>query len=324
MCNLTYFTKHLLNKILRTTSSTDPIKNDRKELFGWVIYDWANHAFFTLVLGVLVGEYLTGLAQRSVGENGPVISLGGSTFVTAKSLYSFAVGGSVLLQVIFLPILGAIADYTHLKKLFLAVFCYLGVVSCILLYFIQGDLYLLGTVVFIFTNLGAGASIVFFNSYLPDITTEDNRDRISSWAFASGYAGGFITLIIGATLIFKATDLGISTEKAARICFLFAGIWWGGFSIITFLLLKSRQPVRDAPSGQGYVKAGLSELVETFRELFKLKHTLHFLIAYLLYNDGIQTVIAMSAVFLSQELFVSRGLAIDTSVLIFSFMCKAG
>jgi len=284
------------------------------------MYDWANHAYFTLVLGVLVGEFLTSLAQTSVGENGPVITLGGFTLVSAKSVYSYAVGASVLLQVVFLPVLGAIADYTHLKKFFLAVFCYLGAASCSLLFFVQGELYLLGTFFFILTNLGAGASIVFFNSYLSDITTEDNRDRVSSWAFASGYLGGFITLVVGAGLIFAAPNMGLSTEQAARICFLFAGIWWAGFAIITFLFLKSRQPVREAPADKGYIRAGLSELSETFRELFKLKHTLHFLIAYLLYNDGIQTVIAMSAVFLSQELFVARGLPANTSVLIFSFM----
>jgi UMF1 family MFS transporter len=296
------------------------IKNDRREILGWIAYDWANHAFFTLVLGVLVGEYLTGLTQSAVGENGSVISLGGRDLITAKSLYSYAVGASVLLQVVFLPILGAIADYTHLKKTFLAVFCYLGVASCIGLYFIHGDLYLLGAVLFIFTNLGAGASIVFFNSYLSDIATEDRRDQISSWAYASGYLGGFITLIVGAVLIFSASRLGITTEDASRICFLFAGIWWGGFSIITFALLKNRLPVREAPANIGYVRAGLSELLGTFRELIRLKHTLHFLISYLLYNDGIQTVIAMSAVFLSQELFVARGLEANTSVLIISFM----
>jgi UMF1 family MFS transporter len=127
-------------------------------------------------------------------------------------------------------------------------------------------------------------------------------------------------LIVGAVLIFSASRLGITTEDASRICFLFAGIWWGGFSIITFALLRNRLPVREAPANIGYVRAGLSELLGTFRELIRLKHTLHFLISYLLYNDGIQTVIAMSAVFLSQELFVARGLEANTSVLIISFM----
>src|SRR6185369_5859143 len=182
----------------RNNASTPLPKNQPTELFGWIIYDWANHAFFTLVLGVLVGKFITGMAQKSVGENGPVVVLGGTELVSALSLYSYAIAVSVLLQVLFLPILGAIADYTHLKKYFLALFCYLGAVSCSLLYFVRDDHYLLGSVFFIIANLGAGASIVFFNSYLSDITSEDNRDRISSWAFASGYAGGFLTLIIGA------------------------------------------------------------------------------------------------------------------------------
>src|SRR5690348_7366323 len=103
-------------------------KNDRLEIFGWVVYDWANHAFWTLVLGVLIGEYLTDLAQRIVGENGAVLTIAGHDLVTAKSLYSYAVSISVFLQVFILPTLGAIADYTHLKKTFLGVFCYLGAI----------------------------------------------------------------------------------------------------------------------------------------------------------------------------------------------------
>jgi MFS transporter, UMF1 family len=295
-------------------------KNDLIEISGWVLYDWANHAYWTLILGVLVGEYITGLAQSAVGENGALLRIGGHDLVTAKSLYSYAVSFSVLLQVFFLPTLGAIADYTHLKKTFMAVFCYIGAVSCALLFFIYGGLYWWGAALFIVTNLSAGASSVFANSYLNDLTTEDNRDRVSSWGFGIGYLGGFITLIIGALIIFNAPKLQISTEYAVRICFLFAGLWWGGFAVITFALLKPRAPVRDLPASRGYISASFGELRDTFRELFKLKQTLRFLAAYLLYNDGIQTVIAMSAVFLSQELFVAHGLDPDRTVLIFAFM----
>jgi len=290
-------------------------KNNKREIFGWLMYDWANHAFFTLVLGVLVGAYITDLAQKSVGENGAVVVFAGHELVTAKSLFSYSVGLSVFLQVFFLPVLGAIADYTHLKKTFLAFFCYLGALSCALLFFVKGDLYLLGSLLFIICNLSAGASIVFFNSYLSDITTEDWRDKVSSWSFAAGYAGGTTTLIIGGVLVFESASLGISTETAVRVCFLIAGLWWGGFSIFTLLFLKKRLPLRAAPVGQHYIVAGFGELKNTFRELFRLKHTLHFLIAYLLYNDGVQTVITMAGVFISQELFVAKGLETDRSVL---------
>jgi MFS transporter, UMF1 family len=294
-------------------------KNDRKEIVGWMFYDWANHSFFTLVLGVLIADYVTGLAQASVGENGAIITIAGYTLVTAKSLYSYAVAASVMLQVVFLPFLGAVADYTHLKKPLLAVFCYLGAIATAALYFTSGERFMLASVLFIFANLGAGASIVFFNSYLVDITTEDRRDKVSSWAFAAGYFGGFVTLIIGFALLANAEALGISQGDAARLCFLFAGIWWGGFAAVTFLLLKKRAPLRTAPEGKSFIRAGLSELIGTFRELGRLPQTLRFLFAYLLYNDGIQTVIAMAALFLGQELFVAHGLPVDRIVLFKAF-----
>src|SRR5215468_3159136 len=139
-------------------NSNLPEKNNRKEIFGWITYDWANHSFFAVVLGVLVGAYLTELAQQVVGENGAVITLWGYDLVTAKSLFSYSAGLSVFLQVFFLPILGAIADYTHLKKAFMAFFCYLGALSCSLLFFAQGDLYLFVCALFIIANLSAGAS----------------------------------------------------------------------------------------------------------------------------------------------------------------------
>ena len=294
-------------------------KNNPREIFGWITFDWANHAFFTLVLGVLLGDYLTGLAQKDVGVNGAIFTLGGHILVTAKSFFEYAIAVSVFLQVFFLPVMGAIADYTNLKKTFMAFFCYVGALCCGMLYFVQGNLYLFGAILFIVSNLSIGAAVVFFNSFLTDITTEDKRDKVSSWAFAAGYAGGTMTLILGGFLVFKAESFGISREMAERICFLGAAIWWGGFSLITFALLKSRQPLRSAPENKNFIAAGLGELKQTFRELFKLKHTLHFLIAYLLYNDGIQTVITSSALFLGQELFVARGMEVDKLVLFTAF-----
>ena len=295
-------------------------KNNRKEIFGWMIYDWANSVFFTTVVAVLIGQYITGLAQNAVGENGVVFSFGGYNLVTAKSLFSYSVALSVFLQIFFLPIMGAIADYTNLKKTFMAFFCYLGSIACCFLFFIEGNLYVLGSVLFIVSNLSAGASIVFYNSYLNDITTEDKRDKVSSWGFSAGYASGFLVLLGNLIFLSKAEAIGISTGMAVRICLLTAGIWWGLFALITFSLLKTRSPAREVPAGKGYLSAGIGELIETFRELFKLKNTLSFLIGYLLYNDGIQTVIYGSAIFISQEIFVANHLEVDNKVLIIAFL----
>ncbi|MBA2493306.1 MAG: MFS transporter, partial [Acidobacteria bacterium] len=146
------------------------------------------------------------------------------------------------------------------------------------------------------------------------------RDKVSSWGFAAGYISGALVLFANLIFLKYAESYGISTGMAVRICISTAGIWWGGFALITFSLLKRRKPTREVPAGKNYVAAGFGELIETFRELFKLKHTLAFLIAYLLYNDGIQTVITSSSIFISQELFIARGLEVDNSVLIIAFL----
>ena len=139
------------------TKSATTEKHDRREIFGWKMYDWANSAFYTTVVGALFGPYLTRLAQAAVGENGVVLDLGPLGEVTAKSLPTLCVSMSVGLQVFVLPILGALGDYSNLKKRLMALFCYLGVAASCLLFFVQGNLYLAGGVIFINANQCFGA-----------------------------------------------------------------------------------------------------------------------------------------------------------------------
>src|SRR4051794_30989196 len=139
-------------------------KNDRREIFGWTMYDWANSAFQTTVVTVLAGPYLTTLAQNAVGDNGVVLSLGARGAVTAKSLFPYCISCSVLLQVFLLPTLGAIADYSHLKKRLMAAFCYTGVLMTTLLFFVTAGHYLMGGVLFVIANLSFGASLVLYNA----------------------------------------------------------------------------------------------------------------------------------------------------------------
>jgi UMF1 family MFS transporter len=282
----------------------DPVaKNNPRELFGWKMYDWANSAFYTTVVGALFSPYLTRLAQSAVGENGVVLSLGPLGSVTAKSLPSLCVSISVGAQVFLLPILGALGDYSDLKKRLMAVFCYIAVVANCLMFFIKEDLYLFGGVLFIIANVCFGASIVFYNSFLPEITTEDQADKVSSRGFAYGYLGGALLLALNLLLVLGAERLGISTALAVRLSLLSSGIWWGGFAVITFLLLKSHPKTKELPPGKSYITAGFSEIVATFKELRRLPLTLRYLLGYLIYNDGIQTVIFASSAFLEQELF---------------------
>ena len=283
------------------TSTSD--KNNPRELFGWKMYDWANSAFYTTVVGALFSPYLTRLAQTAVGENGVVLNLGPLGAVTAKSLPTLCVSLSVGAQVFLLPILGALGDYSDLKKRLMAFFCYIAVVANCLMFFIQGNLYLLGGLLFIIANVGFGASVVFYNAFLPEIATEDQTDKVSSRGFAYGYLGGAILLVLNLLLVLRAEQLGISAGMAVRLSLLSAGVWWGGFALITFYLLKSRPQEKKLPPGKSYLSAGFSEIVATFKELRRLPLTARYLLGYLIYNDGIQTVIVASSVFLEQELF---------------------
>ncbi len=295
-------------------------KNDRREIFGWLMYDWANSAFYTTVIGVLLGPYLTDLAQTAVGDNGVIFSFGILGSVTAKNLFNLSITLSVFCQVLLLPILGAVADYSNLKKRLMTIFCYLGVLSSCLLFFVTETNYVFGSVLLVIANLSFGAANIFYNAYLVDITTEDRRDSISSYGFASGYIGGIIMLILNILLVQNAASFGLTTGLAVRLSLVAASLWWGIFALFTFILIKPRGAVKHLPEGKNVVSMGFRELGNTFRELKRLRYTAQFLAACFCYNNGIQTVITSASVFLAQELFESRGEKASQSFLLGIFL----
>jgi MFS transporter, UMF1 family len=295
-------------------------KNNPREIFGWKIYDWANSAFSTTIAGALYGPYLTEITQQAVGENGVVFHLGPIGAITSKSFFPTCVSVAVFLQIFVLPILGSIADYSNLKKRLMVVFCYIGVTATCLMFFITGSLYWLGGLLFIIANLAFGAALVLYNGFLNEITTEDQRDKVSSRGFAYGYLGGGLLLALNFLLVLNASRLGLDASLAVRISLLSAGLWWGGFALITFARLKSRTAEKTLPPGKNYLTVGFSELRRTFRELARLRSTLRYLIGYLFFNDGIQTVISMASVFLSQELFIAKRIPTDQSFLLGIFL----
>ena len=295
-------------------------KNNPREIFGWKMYDWANSAFSTTIVGALFGPYLTEITQQAVGENGVVVNLGALGAITAKSFFPTCVSVAVFLQIFLLPVLGSIADYSNLKKKMLALFCYIGVVATSLMYFVDGGLFWLGGILFIIANLGFGAGLVFYNGFLNEITTEDQRDKVSSRGFAYGYLGGGLLLALNFLLVKSAASLGIDAFMAVRLSFLSAGVWWGCFALIAFARLRTRAAEKALPPGKTYLTIGFSELGRTFRELARLRHTLRYLIGYLFFNDGVQTVISMASVFMAQELFTARGMKTDQSFLLAIFL----
>ena len=180
----------------------------RREQVGWYFYDWANSAFSTTVVTVFLGPYLTTVTQNAADAAGYVHPLG--VTVLADSFFPFMVSLSVLLQVFFLPVLGAIADYTRLKKQMLGFFAYMGAFATMGLYFLNGDNYLLGGSLFLLANLSFGAAMVFYNAFLPDISSPDDRDRVSSQGWALGYLGGGLLLAANLALFLQLSLIHIS------------------------------------------------------------------------------------------------------------------
>jgi UMF1 family MFS transporter len=276
--------------------------DNRREQVGWYFYDWANSAFSTTVVTVFLGPYLTSVAEAAADASGFVYPLGRAIPVSADAFFPYMVSLSVFLQVLFLPILGAFADYSNLKKQMLGAFAYLGAFATMGLYFLQGDNYLLGGVLFLLANVSFGASIVVYNAFLPEIASPDRRDKVSSEGWAIGYLGGGLLLALNLAFFLNAESFGIASSFAVRISMASAGIWWAIFTIIPLLSIKRRHAVRRLPAGEHLLTVGFNQLIHTLRNLPRYPQTMLFLVAYLLYNDGIQTVIALSSQFGSQEL----------------------
>ncbi|HLE90554.1 MAG TPA: MFS transporter [Anaerolineales bacterium] len=289
--------------------------NDRREIFGWAMYDWANSAFSTTVGTVFLGPYIASLAATAA----EVYSDGMARFlgipVAPDSFLAYCVSFSVFMQVLFLPILGAIADYSHLRKRMMQIFATIGAVATIFMFFITGDLWWLGGVLFIIANLAFGAAIVFYNAYLPDIASEEERDRVSSYGWAMGYLGGGILLALNLAFFIFSEDIGVPSNLAVRINLASAGIWWMGFAFITWSRLRPRHAARALPAGETYLSISFKQLGNTLREVRNFPETLKFLLAYFLYNDGIQTVIAVSSTFAAAPLIRGGvGLSQDTLI----------
>lgn len=271
-----------------------------RERRGWYLYDWANSAYYTTVVTLFLGPYLTALAKAGAGTDGFVHPLG--IKVDPRAFWSYMVSLSVIAQVLVLPIVGAIADYGRKKKQALAAAAYLGASATMAMFFLTGSDYLLGGGLFFIANVSFGASIVLYNSFLPEIAPPVERDAVSTRGWGIGYLGGGILLALNLLLYLNAAKLGISEGLAVRVSLSSAGAWWAAFTIPVILALHNRGVARAIPPGQSAVGTAARQLASTLRDIRRYPVTLTFLVAYLLYNDAIQTVISISTQFGNDEL----------------------
>ncbi len=296
-------------------------QSNRREQLGWYFYDWANSAFYTSVVTVFIGPYLTTITRAAADAHGFVYPLG--IKVSAGSYFPYLVSLAVVLQVIFLPIAGAIADYSRLKKQMLGGCAYVGALAAMGMYFLQGTHYLLGGALFLLANLSFGASIVFYNAFLPEIAAPEERDHVSSLGWALGYLGGGLLLGLNLWLVSQAAKLGLTTEQAVRISLASAGVWWAIFTLIPMTTLRNRKASNNLSANEQYLTIGFKQLRTTIREARNHPQTLLFLGAYLLYNDGIQTVITLSSQFGQEELKLPMA-TLTTIILMVQFIAFFG
>jgi UMF1 family MFS transporter len=271
-----------------------------REKRGWYLYDWANSAFATTVVTLFLGPYLTALAKTAASADGLVHPLG--IPVDPRSFWSYMVSISVAAQVLVLPVVGAIADYGRRKKEVLAVTAYLGASATMAMFFLQGGDYLFGGVLFLIANVSFGASSVIYNSFLPEIASPEERDAVSSKGWGIGYLGGGLLLALNLLLYLRADKVGVSEGLAVRISLSSAGVWWAVFTVPVILALRNRGAARQLPAGQSALGTLVRQLGHTLREMRQYPQTLLFLIAYLLYNDAIQTVLSIATQFGNDEL----------------------
>ena len=299
---------------MEAAQASHPLINDKREIFGWAMYDWANSAFSTTVATVFLGPYLASLASSAAQAYPDGMARLAGIPIAPDSFFPYCISLSVVLQVLFLPILGAIADYSHRRKQMMQLFATIGAAATILMFFITLPVWWLGGLLFLLANLAFGASIVFYNSYLPDIASEDQRDRVSSYGWAMGYLGDGLLLVLNLAFYLFSDKLGVPKDLAVRINLASAGVWWLSFAFFTWLRLRPRHAAKQLPQGETFARVGFKQLWGTIREMKNFPETIKFLVAFFLYNDGIQTVISVSATFAVAPL-IRGGVGMDQSTL---------
>ena len=263
----------------------------RRDLRAWAMYDWANSAFQTTIIAAIFPIYFHNVVAADLGD-----ALSTSRFAWATTI-------AIVIVAVIAPLLGAIADFAAMKKKMLGVFLAIGVVSTTAMYWVGPGDWKLGLTLFMLGNIAVAASIVFYESLLPHLVKDDELDRVSSAGYAIGYLGGGVLLALNLLMIQRPTWFGIpDAPTGVRLSLASVGIWWLMFSLPLFRYVPEpkRQVEMDESPSASLLATGVRRLIATFHELRRYKQAFLLLIAFLIYNDGIQTIIRMATTFGSQ------------------------
>jgi len=290
---------------------------DKKQVRAWCMYDWANSAYILTVITAVLPVYF---ADVIVGPDGFVL---GGAVLSATTLWAYTISAAGALVLFISPIFGAAADFSASKKKFLMTFCYLGCLFTILLFFCQSGDVVMTMVLTLLSQVGFVGGNVFYDAFLPHLGKREELDSISAKGFAYGYIGGDLQFLFALGLIMTHDTWGLSSTEAVRIALVTAGLWWAGFSILTWRGLDEKSSSRELPPdlankprGWALLIVGIRQTVQTTRKVRQYRHLVVFLIGFMMYNEGIQTVIAMATIFGREELKLATPILMITLVVI--------
>jgi MFS transporter, UMF1 family len=297
-------------KKLKTESPT--ILNNPRTIRAWYMYDWANSVYSLVITSAIFPVYYQAITTSADGSDTVVFF--GSEFKNSV-LYSFSLSFSFLLITPLLPLLSGISDYSGNKKSFLRFFCYLGGAACMGMYFFTATSLEWGILCVVLASIGYSGSLVFYDAYLPEISTSDQFDRVSAKGYSWGYYGGVVLLIINLIMILNYQFFRfLSEDMATRFSFLLVGLWWIGFAQIPLSVLPN--PPIEPSAKKGKLMKGYEEILKVWKSLQESPDLKQYILAYFFFNMGVQTVMYMAATFGSKELKLADFKLIATILII--------
>ncbi len=281
--------------------------NDKRTIRGWAFFDWANSAYYLVISTAIFPIYYANVTDAEIQLFGGRIS--------NTALYSFSVSAAYILIAIISPLLSGMADAAGRRMSFLKLFTRMGALGCVGLFFFHShDTLWIGTLAFMLGTIGAAGGLVFYDSYLPIIASEDQYDKVSAKGYAFGYFGSVLLLMFCLLLIQKPEWFGLSgATLPSRISFVLVGLWWFGFSLITFRRLPQDRPI---PFQENLFVKGWKELLHVWNGIKHDTHLKRFLAAYFFYIAGVHTVIYLASLFADQVLGFETGQLILTILIL--------
>jgi MFS transporter, UMF1 family len=285
--------------------------NNKQTIRAWCVFDWANSVYSLVITATIFPIYYGSVTMVNGSD---IVSFFGYQVVNSV-LYSYALSFSFLIIAAFLPLLTGIADVGGKKKLFMQLFTYMGGLACMALFFFDGTNIEFGIISAMVASIAYSGSLVFYNSFLPEIASYDQYDKISARGFSYGYIGSVLLLILNLAMIEQPDWFGITSKAfATKFSFLLVGIWWIGFAQYSFYYLPSN-PFNKKPS-KGYLFKGYTEIKKVWRSLKSMPTLKTFLLSFFFYNTGVQTVLYLAAIFADKELGMEGGELILTVLII--------